>query len=205
MRWFLEHIQVVIAVAGIIAWWVNQRHREKEGQSADYDGDGTPERNPGAEPYDDDQARRVREDIRRKIAERRGLATPPALAPEPAPVVPMPASREETPPPVFQDPLQDMLKELQRRLAPAMEPAAPPPEPESDRAALVRQQGIEARYRELEARGARTLAQAEAIRIERPSTPASHAAGWLAELRDAKNIRHAIIARELLGPSAGLR
>ena len=205
MRWFLEHIQVVIAVAGIIAWWVNQRHREKEGQSADYDGDGIPERNPGAEPYDDDQARRVREDIRRKIAERRGLATPPALAPEPAPVVPMPASREEAPPPVFQDPLQDMLKELQRRLAPAMEPAAPPPEPEIDRAALERQQEIEARYRELEARRARTLAQAEAIRIERPSTPASHAAGWLAELRDAKNIRHAIIARELLGPPAGLR
>ena len=205
MRWFLEHIQVVIAVAGIIAWWVNQRHREKEGQSADYDGDGTPERNPGAEPYDDEQARRVREDIRRKIAERRGLATPPALAPEPAPVVPMPASREEAPPPVFQDPLQDMLKELQRRLAPAMEPAAPPPEPEIDRAALERQQEIEARYRELEARRARTLAQAEAIRIERPSTPASHAAGWLAELRDAKNIRHAIIARELLGPPAGLR
>ena len=205
MRWFLEHIQVVIAVAGIIAWWVNQRHREKEGQSADYDGDGTPERNPGAEPYDDDQARRVREDIRRKIAERRGLATPPALAPEPAPVVPMPASREEAPPPVFQDPLQDMLKELQRRLAPAMEPAAPPPEPEIDRAALERQREIEARYRELEAKRARTLAQAEAIRIERPSTPASHAAGWLAELRDAKNIRHAIIARELLGPPAGLR
>ncbi len=205
MRWFLEHIQVVIAVAGIIAWWVNQRHREKEGQSADYDGDGTPERNPTAEPYGDEQARRVREDIRRKIAERRGLATPPALAPEPAPVVPMPASREEAPPPVFQDPLQDMLKELQRRLAPAMEPAAPPPEPEIDRAALERQQEIEARYRELEARRARTLAQAEAIRIERPSTPASHAAGWLAELRDAKNIRHAIIARELLGPPAGLR
>lgn len=205
MRWFLEHIQVVIAVAGIIAWWVNQRRREKEGQSADYDGDGIPERNPGAEPYDDDQARRVREDIRRKIAERRGLATPPALAPEPAPVVPMPASREEAPPPVFQDPLQDMLKELQRRLAPAMEPAAPPPEPEIDRAALERQREIEARYRELEAKRARTLAQAEAIRIERPSTPASHAAGWLAELRDAKNIRHAIIARELLGPPAGLR
>ena len=205
MRWFLEHIQVVIAVAGIIAWWVNQRRREKEGQSADYDGDGIPERNPGAEPYDDDQARRVREDIRRKIAERRGLATPPALAPEPPPVVPVPASREETPPPVFQDPLQDMLKELQRRLAPAMEPAAPPPEPEIDRAALERQREIEARYRELEARRARTLAQAEAIRIERPSTPSGHAAGWLAELRDAKNIRHAIIARELLGPPAGLR
>lgn len=206
MRWFLEHIQVVIAVAGIIAWWINQRRREKEGQSADYDGDGTPERNPGTEPYDDDQARRVREDIRRKIAERRGLATPPALAPEPPPVVPMPASREEAPPPVFQDPLQDMLKELQRRLAPVVEPATPPPEPEIDRAALERQREIEARYRELEARRARTLAQAEAIRIEQPSTaPTTSGAAWLVELRNAKNIRHAIIARELLGPPAGLR
>lgn len=204
MRWFLEHIQVVIAVAGIIAWWVNQRHREKEGQSADYDGDGTPERSPGDEPYDDDQARRVREDIRRKIAERRGLATPQPAAPEPPPLVQAPASREEAPPPVFQDPLQDMLKELQRRLAPAMEPAAPPPEPEIDRAALERQREIEARYRELETRRARTLAQAEAIRIEQPSTRPV-AASWLAELRDAKNVRHAIIARELLGPPAGLR
>ena len=206
MRWFLEHIQVVIAVAGIIAWWINQRRREKEGQSADYDGDGTPERNPGTEPYDDDQARRVREDIRRKIAERRGLATPAPAATEPPPLAQAPAPREEAPPPVFQDPLQDMLKELQRRLAPVVEPATPPPEPEIDRAALERQREIEARYRELEARRARTLAQAEAIRIEQPSTaPTTSGAAWLVELRNAKNIRHAIIARELLGPPAGLR
>jgi hypothetical protein len=99
-----------------------------------------------------------------------------------------------------------MLKELQRRLAPVVEPATPPPEPEIDRAALERQREIEARYRELEARRARTLAQAEAIRIEQPSTaPTTSGAAWLVELRNAKNIRHAIIARELLGPPAGLR
>ena len=115
MRWFLEHIQVVIAVAGIIAWWLNQRRREKEGQSADYDGDGTPERNPTAEPYDDEQARRVREDIRRKIAERRGLATPAPAATEPPPLAQAPAPREEAPPPVFQDPLQDMLKDIESK------------------------------------------------------------------------------------------
>ena len=52
----------------------------------------------------------------------------------------------------------------------------------------------------------RDPAQAEAIRIEQPSTaPAASGAAWLVELRNAKNIRHAIIARELLGPPAGLR
>lgn len=208
MRWFLEHIQVVIAIAGVIAWWVNQRRREKAGEAADYDGDGTPERNTTAEQFDDEeQSRRVREDIRRKIAERRGQAAPATTSTE-QPAAQTDRPREEAPPPVFQDPLQDMLKELQKRLAPIEEPAAPPPLPAIDQAALERQQKLDAEYRELEARRARTLAQAEAIRTEEANMPQHHhhpATGWLAELRDAKNMRRAIITRELIGPPVGLR
>jgi hypothetical protein len=47
MKWVLEHLQLIIVIAGAIAYWINQRAREKAGQEADYDEDGVPENRSG--------------------------------------------------------------------------------------------------------------------------------------------------------------
>lgn len=197
MRWIFENIQVLIVVGGVIAWWLNQRRREKEGQSADFDGDGVPERGPTAQNYDDtEQTRRVQEDIRRKIAERR--TAPPAPA--------------ATPPPIFQDPVQAMLRELQKRLelepAPATAPL-PPPVPAIDQEQLARQRELEEKLQALDRERRATQSRADEVQrrpdLYEPAINPTPADGWLAELRDAKNVRRAIVLRELLGPPVALR
>ena len=87
IEWVFDHLQLVLAVAAAFAWWLNQRRRERAGLPADYDEDGVPDtmrRTVGTPPpvHTDEQerTRRIQEEIRRKIAQRR--ASTPA-APEP--------------------------------------------------------------------------------------------------------------------------
>lgn len=228
MKWILEHLQLIILVGGAIAYWLNQRRREKEGLPADYDEDGVPENKPVRTDLDPstmeadeaERTRRVQEEIRRKIAERRGQALPPPVpaAAESPQRLPIPARREVAPPPVFKDPVAEMLKELQRRLAPEAVPApAVPsrPEPEPiDRDMLERQRSLEQRLRELESEKRTT--QAKAAQLANPLSAESAAgraasvagqtgAPWLAELRNPAAARRAIVLKEVLGTPVGLR
>lgn len=230
MKWILEHLQVIILIAGAIAYWLNQRKREKEGLPADYDEDGVPENRPKRTEFDPasmdadeaERTRRVQEEIRRKIAERRGQALPPPVstAAEQAPRIPAPARREAAPPPVFQDPVAEMLKEIQRRFSP--ETAAPPPipvrsEPEPiDREMLERQRALEEQLRQLEtekraiqARAAKVASANSAMAPLSQGTMAASGtrggANWLAELRDPVTARRAIVLREIMGSPVGLR
>ena len=72
MNWISEHLQLILAVAGALAYWLNQRREAEAAREA--------EKNPPpaslAEADADDpfRAEKVREEIRRKIAERRGGA-----------------------------------------------------------------------------------------------------------------------------------
>ena len=43
MDWILDNLQIVLAIAGAIAYWLNARNKEKAGEEADYDGDGIPD------------------------------------------------------------------------------------------------------------------------------------------------------------------
>ena len=95
MDWISEHLlQIIIALAAAIAAYLNNRKKEKGGEPADYDGDGIPDNRPGqfdSQRMDLDEAertRRVQEEIRRKIAERRAgggqpVEPPPLVAPRP--------------------------------------------------------------------------------------------------------------------------
>jgi hypothetical protein len=206
MRWVFENLQVIIAVAGAIAYWLVQRQRAKQGlPPTDEDGRVIPSAAAPTTVTDIDEAertRRIQEEIRRKIAERRsGTPTTPR---EPPTVVPAPARTEATPPPVFPEPMQEMMRELQKRFAP--EPSAPAPEPEIDREAVARQRDLDEKFQALEAakraaqKRAAIIAEAEVV----ASTP-SMSDTWITDLRDPQNIRRAIILREILGPPVGLR
>lgn len=76
MRWLLENPQLLFIVGGAIAFWLNQRRKEKQNREI--------EQELAREPTEDEMAertRRIQEEIRRKIAERQGQAMPPPLAP----------------------------------------------------------------------------------------------------------------------------
>ncbi|MBI5381879.1 MAG: hypothetical protein HZA31_08265 [Opitutae bacterium] len=223
MKWALENIQVIIAVAGVIAYWLAQRQRAQQGlPPTDEDGNPLPQTPPRSATFEEtddaERARQVQEEIRRKIAERRGQAAPPPLpreTPADAPI-PAPARREEAPPPVFQDPVAEMLKEIQKRLAPQPEPPPPAPSP-VDEEALARQRALEVKMQALEVERRATEEHVAALAtstnfiadtaVSRAGTADSKApaGSWLAALRDPEQARRAIALREILGPPVALR
>jgi len=223
MRWVLDNIQVVIVIAGAIAAWLTKRQRDKQGlPPVDEDGHPTPQNRPKQASFeatdDAERTRRVQEEIRRKIAERRSESGPPSLPGPPPVTIPAPVRRESTPPPVFQDPVQEMMKELHRRFAP--EPDAPTPadttaqsaQAEGEREMLTRQRELEEKLQALEAqqrtarqRVAEIKATDAAAVTNRESTDQAVADRWLTDLRDPQTARHAIVLREIIGPPVGLR
>ncbi len=221
MAWILEHLQIIVFVAGAIAYWLNQRAREKAGEQADYDGDGVPEApvrpltpasRDGSDPEQDERVRRIQEEIRRKIAERQGRS--PAPAPEPGPD--------------GFDPLRDLMRPVFGE-EPTPEPPPfrpePPPAPaysasaDADQAALERQRRLAEQLEELENRRAAARQAAEAIK--RPSAyalPASDPANQSAQsdrrqndgsvreaLASPRALRRAFVLREVLDRPVALR
>jgi len=223
MRWILENIQVVIVIAGAIAYWLNQRQRIKQGlPPVDEDGQPIPQNRPKQASFEetDDAARtrRIQDEIRRKIAERRGESGPSSAPPLPPMTIPAPARREATPPPVFQDPVQEMMKELQKRFAPVSdaptpdEPPAESAQAAGERETLTRQHELEGKRQELETRQRATRQRVADIKAtdaaaatSRESASQALADRWLTELRDPQTARHAIVLREIIGPPVGLR
>jgi hypothetical protein len=223
MRWIFENIQVVIVIAGAIAYWLNQRQRAKQGlPPVDEDGNPIPQNHPKQASFEEtddaERTRRIQDEIRRKIAERRGESGPSSAPQPPLVTIPAPAQREATPPPVFQDPVQEMMKELQRRFVPvpdAPTPAQPPAgstQAEGERETLTRQRGLQEKLEEIEAqqrvtrqRVADIKATDAAAATSAESTRQATADRWLTDLRDPETARHAIVLREIIGTPVGLR
>ncbi len=223
MRWILENVQVVIVIAGAIAYWLNQRQRIKRGlPPVDEDGQPIPQNHPKQASFEEtddaERTRRIQDEIRRKISERRAESGP-SSAPQPPPVtIPAPARREATPPPVFQDPVQEMMKELQRRFVPVPDAPAPARAPvastqaEGERETLTRQRELQEKLEVLEAqqrvtrqRVADIKATDAAAATSAESTRQATADRWLTDLRDPETARHAIVLREIIGTPVGLR
>lgn len=222
MDWVWDNLQLIIIIAGGIAMWLNQLRREKNGEPADYDGDGipdnrvppraetrelTPSSRDGSNPAQDERVRQIQEEIRRKIAERRSQAAPP---PMPAPVpAPEPWHRAE---PVFRE-----------------EPMTPSPPPmpaptvrevvvHDDQAALERQRQMAGQLAELEARRQEARRAARVLRESKTAAP-SHSEVWstpasaavaggqalAVELGDPRALRRAMVLREVLDPPVALR
>jgi hypothetical protein len=205
MDWILSHLQVVIAVAAAIAYWFNQQKtaaREDKDKTA-------PESNPfeqaSTEGGDDERTRRVQEEIRRKIAERRGTAPQPPAAPRPTgqPVAPPYVA----PRPVAREMMGGLRERLEAKLAEARA--------KSEAAAQEARRQREEEERALEAERLATQLRATEIAAQaalasaaiRPAETknAREVRPWPSELRDPQSLRRAMILREVLGPPVGLR
>ncbi|MCC6415304.1 MAG: hypothetical protein IT582_05305 [Opitutaceae bacterium] len=175
MDWIKDHLQLVIAVAAAFAYWLNSRKQQSE------------EVEPDEKPLQDDRgaaaeaaerARQIREEIRRKIAERSGGGE--FNAPRPVAGPPPVIRQLEVDPPPRQPMIDAALLEQQRRL-------------EEQLAELAR-----AKMRAQEIRRADPAKQATAAQV-------ASARGLRAELKDHAALRRAIVLNEVLGPPVGLR
>ena len=220
MRWLLENIQVVIAVAGIIAYYLNQRARAKKGEAADFDGDGIPDNEPAHTEFDPatmeleegERTRRLMEEMRRKRAEREGQ---PPVAPDSSAPAPMsvPARRIQAPPPVYHDPMAEMMKDFTRRLSPAPAPVPEPPQPaqQGEREILIRQIEMNERIRGLATdkvdnlRRASAITESEAVAyLEVPETRAT-SGNLVGDMRDPEAARRGILMAEIFGKPISMR
>ncbi|MFO1448668.1 MAG: hypothetical protein U1F61_10970 [Opitutaceae bacterium] len=218
MDWILDHLQILVFFAGIIAYWINQRRREKAGESADYDGDGIPETptvrrklDPNEpDPEEAERTRKIQEQIRRKISERLNGEAEPA---GPPPLVPVPSTGQARTPspdpttaprPASEGPIPDVIR---RVFEPARDTEAEARHA-AERAAWERQRLLQAQLATLEAQRQAELTQAASVRslaIEAETRKEVSPSNWIAELRGAKNLKRAVVLREVLGTPAGLR
>jgi hypothetical protein len=185
MDWILNHLQVVLAAAGAVAWWLNQRKLAQK-REAEPRKEATFE-----DPDLAERTRRIREEIQRKIEQRARAYTqtpPPEVGPEPvAPAVEMREARPRQPEP-----------------PPLARAAAARFESEQTAGILAQQAALSERLRqvtEMKAAGA-----GRARNEPQASTTLEAARGTLAEdLRSPEALRRAFILREVLGPPVALR
>ncbi len=198
MDWVFNHLQLIIAIAGAVAWWLSQRKAAETGDVSSSEG----------KTFDDpelaERTRRIREEIQRKIEQRaRSYPTEQPMRPrdEPAPRV---------------DPelagLPPILRELVEMHQP--EPAKPTRAAtshlEAQRMAemLEQQAALAEQLKQAQEMKAatqrRTQFETEVASKEEQAKVA--VLGALGEdLRDPAALRRAIILREILGPPVALR
>jgi hypothetical protein len=190
MDWVFKNLQIIIAAAGVVAWWLSQR---KAGQS------------PDVEPHPDktfedpelaERTRRIREEIQRKIEQRaRGYAHEQPTVPrsEPAELPPVMREvvvrRQPEPPPRTR---AAATQQDARRMAEILEQQATLAEQlkqaQEMKAATLRRTQFETEI------GSKEEVAAGVVR---------RALGD--DLRDPAALRRAFILREVLGPPVALR
>jgi hypothetical protein len=216
MDWIKDHLQVILAIAGAIAYWLNQRNSTEAEKAAKQEADeGAPRPTSAAEAEAADEARaaQVREEIRRTIAARRRGAEP-AMGDHAAPVRreadPFPQPSELVRPPLPMPPARTSTPAPLSRPE-SWRPTAPPPltSSESLAASLTRQEQLAEKLRELTEqraiveRRAKTAAIGDAVETRRKHD--NQPINVAADLRDPRSLRRAMLMREVLGAPVSLR
>lgn len=198
MKWIFENFQIVVAIVAATAYYLTRKSRQDDAEREEMD------------PEQAERTRRVQEEIRRKIAERRGLApesSPREVAQERIP--PLMRPREVEPVDPFGGPMRKIIREFER---------ATQPEPtDAERAAQARAQAAELERQaklveELRALEAARMVEARQVReaLERKNAPRTAVpvfatANLRGTLRDPRELRRAIVLKEILGTPVGLR
>lgn len=204
MKWIFEHFQLVVAIVAAVAYVLTRGKRQTEDRQ-----DST--RNlSDADPEQAERTRRIQEEIRRKIAERRAVAGEVVASETAAERIP-PLVRPAHVPPVdpFGGPMRRIMKELEQAAERRFEPE-PDPAIAERAAALARQHQLAEEMRAQEAARLREEQRARelaALRKKKAAVKAPvYAMGSLrSALGDPKELRRAIVLREVLGPPVGLR
>ncbi|MBI2515771.1 MAG: hypothetical protein HYV95_02540 [Opitutae bacterium] len=206
MKWLLENPWVVVVIAGLVAQLLKALNRGTRGAA------GQEEPPPAKEfEFDDtelaERTRKIREDIRRKIEERRGQHTrPPEPLPEQPRLAPQDRSPEATPPVIMG--LPELIREVMQPRA-AVEPSVPArgelrrEAEEIERQAALMEQLQEAE--QMKAAAQRRVAFEEAISDKQDKLRTQTRGVVLDDLRDPAALRRAFILREVLGPPVALR
>lgn len=204
MEWILDHLQIIIAVAAAIAYWLNQRRQGRTGDGAEGEGDERPEvsrRDLQSDPEEAERIRRIQEEIRRKIAER--AAGGPIGIPPPAPEPPPLFRTESSAPRPVATPLPQ--REFTREAVPS--PVLAPPTSQANAGAILERQHEMAEQMEVLASSRRIVERraAAVVAHAKSQEPSPIRGELLHELRGAHNLRRAMVLREVLGPPVGLR
>ena len=205
VNWLLGNREVLAILFIAVAWLAQKLGIGKDRKAVKGAGPTGPEGDSG----EAERTRRVQEEIRRKIAERRAGA-PPVLPSsrygrEPAP--PVVAPRPVAPAPA---PWADLFERSGEPLA-----EEPPTRDKVLEDVLARQRGLGEKMRQLDSASSAASAEAggyspggaAAMRAQlEPAMPVfPPASPWLSDLRERQGARRAIVLREILGPPVGLR
>ncbi len=213
MNWITEHLQLVLAIAGAVAYWLNQR-RAAAAEKKETEMEQQAQPASMAEADDQLRAEQVRETIRRKIAARRE-GGPDTSAEEP-PVVFAPAPRETPLPPWMQprpispvDPFGGPKRPTAKRAEPEPVKTFEPPvlSTETLEASLERQEQMAIKLQEFADQKALAERRAAAFAVNEAAVALRALAGdeLRRDLRDPRSLRRAMILREVLGTPVGLR
>ncbi len=211
MNWILEHLQIIIGVAAALAYWLNQRRGNAEQEEEE------PKPRTVAEAEEAERTRRIQEEIRRKIAERRAggpVELPPLVRPESE--APPQLERPFAPVDPFGGPggrVQRKLEEMAAQRERARVEAEQSEAMERQRRLAEEMRALENERREAQQRAEQLAAQRRAREAaERagrepsaPLDPAVASASLHASLRTPAALRRAIVLREVLGPPVSLR
>ncbi len=192
MDWILNHIPLLVAIAGSVAYWLNQRRQAQAG-----DDPAPPRETTFEDPELAERTRRIREEIQRKIEERgRGYATEKATLPRsPSPAELPPLVREVV---VKSQPAPAVLRRVASQV-------------EAQRMAeiLEQQAALAERLRQAQEMKAAAASRAEfetQISSDKETIAAAVSRGALGDdLRNPDALRRAFILREILGPPVALR
>jgi hypothetical protein len=205
MDWIFSHIWIIVALAGVLVR-VFQAASAKSRQSG-----GQPPEPPKEYEFKDaelaERTQKIREEIRRKIEERRSRPAPPVSAEPNRPrISPVERSPQATPPPVVTS-LPEIIREV---MNPTVELPPPiEPEPVAEVAAEMPPSFAEVERLQAEAHarvvGERRAVVQAAIANRGSGLLAANRAALLQDLRDPAALRRAIILREVLGPPLALR
>jgi hypothetical protein len=198
MDWIFDNIWVIVAIAAVIARMFGKKEQGDEAE-------GQPKKEYEFEdPELAERTRKIREEIQRKIAERRGEPVPPPI-PQSQPAT-IERSPEATTPPAT---LPEIFREV-------MQPRpAPVPPPLLRRAMTVnlaeeaeRQAALMEKLKEAElmkAAAQRRLAFEASIADKETTELKQARAGVVEDLRSPAALRRAFVLREVLGPPVALR
>lgn len=199
LAWVSKHMFTLVIIAGVIAQLIKAVRGQKD---ADADAPAAPPDRHFEDPELAERTRRIREDIQRKIEERRRAAGQGGyVQPTPEPVEePDFGSADEMPP---------LVREVAVERAPEPVRASTARLEQQRQAEILEQQAALAeKMRELELMKSAAVRRSEFERATADTQTEQKIAArgsLLGELRDAGALRRAFVMREVLGPPVALR